>query len=804
MIQYDRQLTISSAGSRRDTLWPSQTIHWSDMVEKLRYAVRGTETLDEYLKMRKPEQDERKDVGGFVGGTLRNNRRKAANVEGRDLVTLDLDNIDNGYTDYVISRVDSLGCAYAIYSTRKHEPTSPRLRVLFPVNRTMTADEYEPIARKLADMIGISFADPTTFKAERLMYWPSVSADSQYVFTYGDKQMVNVDGMLNLYQNWRDVQEWPEVPGAAKTHVRMAAKQGDPASKPGVVGAFCRQYDIHQAIETFLPGIYEMTDDGSGRYTFIDGSTVGGAVVYDDGAFLYSHHATDPTGGRLVNAFDLVRLHKYSDEDDEAKPDTPINRMPSFSKMSAFALNDADVATAINQEKYEQMTEDFGGTSTPATKVDTEWIKRLEVSASTGKPAKTIANVELALANDQNLAGKIMMDTFADAILAQGPFPWAPREDDHNLFMWTDRDDAGLRSYMEKILGFKVKDTINDALVIGAARNRFNPVVDYLNSLEWDGVHRLDRLFIDYMGAADTSYIRAVTRKSFIAAVARAMVPGIKHDTMPVLTGAQGLGKTTLIQKMGQSWFTNSIESFEGKDAAELLQGVWIVEVGEMSAYSKSDVNTIKGFLSRTEDQYRAAYARKAEKHPRKCVFFGTSNQSDYLKDATGGRRFWPVDVGVTMPVKSVFTDLDEEIDQLWAEAVAAWRSGEITFLTGALEEEAKRQQEMHTEQDPRQGLVQDFLERPVPLDWQKKSIEQRKMYWSNDFKTEAPETASRDRVCAAEVWVECFNNDLKFMKRHDTVSINSMIDNVVGWQKLPNPSRYGPYGKVRGGFVKS
>ncbi|GAK08986.1 virulence-associated E family protein [Geomicrobium sp. JCM 19038] len=308
---------------------------------------------------------------------------------------------------------------------------------------------------------------------------------------------------------------------------------------------------------------------------------------------------------------------------------------------------------------------------------------------------------------------------------------------------------------MEKVLGFQSKEKFAHAISQCAQKNRFNPVIDYLEHLAWDGVRRLDTLFIDYMGADDTPYTRAVTRKAFTAAVARAMVPGTKYDSMPVLTGSQGLGKTTLIQKMGQSWFTNSIESFEGKEAAELLQGMWIVEIGEMSAYSKSDVNTIKGFLSRVEDQYRAAYARKTEKHPRKCVFFGTSNRYDYLKDPTGGRRFWPVDVGVRKPIKSVFSDLDGEVDQLWAEAVMNWRLGEQLFLTGELEQEAKLQQESHTEQDPREGIIRDFIKKKVPNDFQKMSMSDRKLFFNNDFPSDEPRTdlVERDRVCAPEIW---------------------------------------------------
>ncbi|MDQ0269959.1 virulence-associated E family protein [Cytobacillus purgationiresistens] len=804
-MQYDRKISISSAGSRKATLWPAQTLYWSELVERLRTAVRGTETLEEYFKMPKKQQDDLKDVGGFVGGTLAGNRRKASNVIDRDIITLDLDNIPAGGTAEVLKKLEGLGCSYVVYSTRKHHEGEPRLRVIAPLSRTASPDEYEPLSRKLASIIGMSLADPTTFEASRLMYWPSCSADSQYVFYYGDKPFLDTDGLLSMYGDWRNINEWPEVPGAGQTHKKMAAKQGNPLDKRGVVGAFCRQYDIHSAIATFLPSLYEPTDDG--RYTYLGGSTVGGAVIYDDGLFLYSHHATDPCSARLVNAFDLVRLHKYGELDDEAKPETPVNKLPSFTQMAGFALNDAGVAAILNQERYEQAVQDFGDSpadATPPADNDVSWIQKLKISPTTGQPQKTIENILITLEGDSHLKGRIKLDEFADSIIGVAPMPWAPRSNETGDFRWTEKDDSGLIIYLEKVLGFQSKDKLMHALNQCAAKYAFNPVRDYLNTLQWDGVKRLDTLFIDYMGAADMPYTRAVTRKSFTAAVARAMTPGVKYDSMPVLTGPQGWGKTTLIQKMGRSWFTNSIESFEGKEAAELLQGVWLVEIGEMSAYNKSDVNTIKGFLSRTEDQYRAAYARKTEKHQRKCVFFGTSNRSDYLKDPTGGRRFWPIDVGVQQPNKSVFVHLDEEVNHLWAEAVMNWRLGESLFLTGELAEEAKRQQESHAEQDPRESIIRDFVERKVPIEWQKKDLGTRKIYWSGEFGNSETQVEDRDRVCAAEVWVECLGGDIRFMKRQDTMAINDVLEQMDGWKKQKNPYRFGPYGKVRGGYLKA
>jgi predicted P-loop ATPase len=794
----DRLLIISAAGSRKATHWPAQKLYWSELVERLRTAVRGTETLAEYLKLPKSQQDDLKDVGGFVAGTLAGNRRKASAVTGRDVITLDLDNIPPGGTADALRRLDALGCAYAVYSTRKHEEAKPRLRVLVPLNRTATADEYEPLARKLAAIIGIELCDPTTFEASRLMYWPSCCADSQYVFQFSDKPFLDADGLLAMYADWRNVAEWPQVPGVQQTHVKLAAKQGDPTAKQGVVGAFCRQYDIYRAMETFLPGVYTPTDDGSGRFTYTGGSTTGGAIVYDNGQFLYSHHATDPCSGRLVNSFDLVRLHKFGELDDDVKPDTPTNRLPSFTAMCAFALQDAGVATLLNQERYERAVQDFG--NLPAGEEETaNWISKLQVSTTTGLPAKTTDNILIILEHDPLLKGKIAYDEFAVRGMAMGALPWDPRPERRQ---WTDVDDAGLRHYLERTYGITGKEKILDAVALCAHRHSFNEVQEWLKSLQWDGVKRVDTLLIDYLGAADTIYTRAVSRKAIVAGVARVMMPGCKYDNMPILAGPQGIGKSTFLRLLGRKWYSDSLTTFEGKEASELIQGIWINEIGELNGFNKSENNAIKQFLSRTEDIYREPYGRRTKSYPRRGVFWGTTNDSEFLKDMTGNRRFWPVDVGVQPPTKSVFTQLEDEVPQIYAEAFVYWQLGEPLYLTGEAEEQAKVQQEIHRESNAKEGIIREFVERRVPIGWEKRSLNERRMYWSSEFGRGDVETVERDRICAAEVWCECFGGDLKQLRRFESMEINGILARLPGWKRYNAAMRFGPYGPQKG-FVK-
>ncbi len=794
MLIHDRQITISTANNRFAKKWHAQTLYWSELVEKLKTPARSTETLVEYLKLPKAQQDDLKDVGGFVGGALINGRRKASTVASRDIITLDLDNIPAGGTADVLRRLDGLGCAYVTYSTRKHEEARPRLRVLIPTNRPVSADEYEPIARKLAEIIGIELADPTTFQVHRLMYWPSCSADSQYVYQYGDKPFVSADGILAMYQDWKDITEWPVTPGEEKKAKKLATKQGDPLEKTGIVGAFCKVYDIYRAMETFLPGVYEPVAGYSDRFTYTKGSTVGGAIVYDNGKFLYSHHATDPCSGRLVNAFDLVRLHLFGDRDDDAKPGTPTNRLPSYTAMCEFALQDEQVALLLNQERYEQATQEFAA----GAEDDANWMRKLTISTTTGLPAKTTDNVLIILENDPLLKGKIAFDEFANRGLVLGKLPWDPREERRQ---WTDVDDAGLRHYLERVYGITGKDRIFDALSLCAHKNRINDVKDYLTSLKWDGVKRLDTLLIDYLGAEDNVYTRAVIRKSLAAAVARVMTPGCKYDYMPIFVGPQGIGKSTFLRLLGRRWYSDSLQTFEGKEAAEMLQGVWINEIGELNGLTRSEINAVKQFLSRTEDIYREPYGRRTGVYPRRCVFFGTTNDTEFLRDKTGNRRFWPVDVGVQEPTKNVFTQLEGEVDQIWAEAFLVWQLGEPLYLTGEAERIALIEQQAHMENDVKEGIIREFVERPVPVNWYKRSLAERRMYWSNEFgRNQNEKTVPRDRICAAEIWCECFGKDISFMRRQDVIEINKILDNLPGWKKDKNGKQFGkPYGLQRG-----
>lgn len=812
----DRRLAISVGNSRKSINWQKTDMLWSEFVEKLRIPQRTPEKLEEYLNMPAAQQANLKDIGGFVGGTLSGPHRKADGVTGRDLITLDLDNIVAGETDNVLRKIDALGIAYAVYSTRSHADWKPRLRVIMPLDKTVTADQYEPIARKLASTIGIELCDPTTFEASRLMYWPGCSSDSRYIFASADKPFISADGILALYADWHDVTTWPQVPGEANKAKTLLAKQQDPTTKDGLIGAFCRTYNIYGAIEKFIPLAYTATDKDD-RLTYTGGSTVAGAVVYEGGLFLYSHHATDPCSGQLVNAFDLVRLHLYGDQDCEVKPGTPTNRMPSFVAMKDAALKDAAVMTELNMARAEENAasnvfdkldgnvaetaaepkQDGQQPQAEAKKPEVSWMLQAGLSYDgNGNLRKTRDNIIRILTYNPAYKGKIATDDFAVRGMALGALPWNTSDERR---IWSDTDDAGLAWELERNYGIVGKDKIDAALLLVSEANRYNEVKAYLESLTWDMLPRLDTVLHDYLGAEDNEYTRAVARKSFCAAVARVMTPGCKYDYVPVFVGPQGIGKSTFLATIGKDWYSDSLQSFEGKEAAEMIQGVWINELGEMTSYRKSEANTVKQFLSKGADIYRQAYGRRTGKFPRKCVFFGTCNTYEFLNDLTGNRRFWPVDVGKHPPVKSVWSDLPQEVDQIWAEAVVRWLAEEpLYFDKPELEQLARAEQDRHREANVKEGVIREFLDKKIPDNYYELSLSSRRTFWGGGMQTDSL-LIQRNKVCALEVWCECFGGDVKNMRRADAMEINQILANLDGWERNSKTRRYGYCGTQRG-----
>ena len=794
-IKYDGSIALATGKSKKETHWKNKTMEWSELVKKLSHTTRTPETAAEYKKIAKADRDRIKDVGGFVGGTLKNGRRLKANVANRTLLTLDLDYVEGDIWASIELLYDF---SVVMYSTHTHTADNQRLRLVIPLSRPVLPDEYQAIARMVADDLGIDQFDDTTYDPERLMYWPSTSCDGDYVFKYQDLSWLNPDEVLERYPfGWQDVSYWPESSRARAKLNKALSKQEDPLTKKGIIGAFCRTYTITEAIGEFLSDVYVPGADNT-RYTYSEGSTTGGVVIYDD-KFSYSHHGTDPASNTLCNAFDLVRIHKFCELDEEAKEGTPVNRLPSFTKMSEFASSNKKVMETLGKEKMLAAQEDFD--QVEEDEINTQWLNKLEYTEQ-GKLRSTISNFSLIIENEPLLKGKIAYNEFSNRAVVIGQLPWRKKG---NMGDWNDTDDSGLREFIEKYYGISSTAKCADALALSFEKHSFHPIKDYLESLIWDGVERINTLFIDYLGAEDNSYVRTVARKIIVAAVARIFVPGIKFDNMPVLAGTQGIGKSTIIKKLGQQWYSDSLTTVSGKEAYEQLQGVWILEMGEMMATKKADIEATKHFLSKTEDIYRVAYGRRTSRFPRQCVFIGTTNDREFLRDKTGNRRFWPIDVGVKPHSKSVFDDLNQyEINQVWAEAVELWKAGEKLYLTGEEEKEAKKQQEEHSEESAKAGLIEEYLNRLLPEDWYELSIlEKRNFIQGTEFGESKEGTLRRDKTCVMEIWVELFNGDPKQLTPMQSREINDILTGIKGWSKYNSKLRFGKVYGVQRAYIR-
>lgn len=905
VLKYDRDIIISNGTGCMCKTWIKEKISVSDFYERLRNPIRTHESVEEYWRLTKNARRDIKNAQpGFMGGELQGTRRKKEFLIGRDLVNLDVDDVTPAQADMIFEQVNALGYSYCLYSTRNHTEKKPRYRIIFPLDHTATPDKFDRITQILAARIGLQAqVDNCSERVVQFMYYPNCSADAKYIFKFADKPLAPVDELLNdtildlhsdgetdaqrAPHDWRDLSQ-QQISNSDLSNIYTSISEvQDPLTKDGIIGDFCRAYNIHDAIARYLPHLFTPSVGFSDRYTWTRGESIDGAVVYENGRFLYSFHSTDPYSGRLLNAFDLVRLHLYGDRDAFAPEKTTMTKLPSYLAMknlvkesvriqavkknirnnemreraAAFkksqsadatptsatdgALNAASASATdgetdaaigevgtLTQSDLTAEPTDLGADRTPFDLDDTfadydyippdeepvglPWTEvardswgdqktkygdwRDELASDENGTAETINNVLIILNNDENIKGRFALNEFSGQVEIFATTPWDNKFKTKRT--WADSDTHGLRWYIEDVYTISKKDSVESALSIYCAQNSFDDLKDYLDGLTWDGTPRLDTLFVDYLGAVDSDYTRAVTRKAFTAAVARVMEPGVKYDQMLILVGPQGAGKSTLITTMACGKQAEGFTSFEGKDASVTLQGLWLVEIAELEAMRKTDVSRVKQFLSMRDDWFRPPFGRCPERRPRRCVFFGTTNSYDFLTDRTGNRRFWPVDVGINTPTKSIFKDLANERDQIYAEAKMRWKAGETLYLPVELSAVAVCHQEDHRGSTGKEGIIEEFLNTPVPPDWETKSIDKRLIWLNTTAESSAdphfvPGYVLREHICAAELWVECFRGRREAFKNSDAKELNEIMRKLTNWE--PVTERFGEYGKQRG-----
>ena len=763
-----RDLKIAYGNSRQAKFWSNKTIKFDELCDRLRTPIRTSESAEEYTKLPKAQRDEIKDKGGFVAGHLRDNRRQANKVECRSMLVYDLDSIESEFLQDINAKIGNKGC---YYTTHSHTTDKPRARMIIPVSRDMTPDEFNAAARYYAQDNGfISMLDPCSFSPHQLMYWPTCPSNGEYLFDTFDGDWLDPDKIFSKHPNWRDCSLLPTTPKESKVGDRKVQQQKDPLEKEGVVGAVCRAYTVQEVMDTYLPDIYAPTADGSGRYDYIPGEGSAGVVIYED-KFAYSHHATDPAGGKLSNAFDLIRIHKFADLDEKK----------SYTAAVEFLLKDERVGAQLLKEKQEMAKQEFE-----------DWTQGLQRDKN-GNLCNTLRNLTLILENDEKLHD-IVFNQQLDGMEIKGSVPWK-----HPAKYWRDADDAQLISYIDTNYGTFSERNYKIAVAKVTDDRSYHPIREFLHALpDWDGIKRAETVLIDYLGAEDNKYVRAVTRKSLCAAVKRVLDPGCKFDTMIVLNGPQGIGKSTLISMLGGEWFSDSLNLSDTKDktAAEKLQGYWILEIGELAGLRKAEVETLRSFISRQNDIYRAAFGKRPTPHPRQCIFIGTTNaESGYLRDTTGNRRFWPVKTPGSGQ-KHSWELKKQDVKQIWAEALELVEAGEKLYLTPEEDSLAKDEQRVAMESDEREGLVREYLDTLLPDNWDAMDLFERRNFLSGNELGEIGRkgTIRRTQVSSMEIWCECFGKERANIGRDDSNTITSILIKLE-WERLQNKIRMQLYG---------
>lgn len=786
----ERKYSIAVGNSCETKFWSNEEVTFEELCQRLSNTKYTSETIEQYKHFNKEERNKAKDNGGFVGGKLKGAKRGVCEVLFRSMLTLDLDKAKVGFIDKFTAESKYLSC---LYTTHSHTKEEPRCRVIVPLSRGVTPDEYNAIARLFASKFGIEQFDACSFRIAQLMFYPTTPKDGEFIFKKVEGEVLNPDEFLADYPMWHDISILPLTPDELpKNNIQRGRKKKDPTELKGVIGAFCRAYTVQEAIETYLSDVYEPTDKNN-RYSLKSADSKGGLIIYEE-KYAFSHHATDIACGRELNAFQLVMLHLFGSDNNDA-----------VKKMKEVARDDERVRTQLildNGEFDEEEINDDSQSESPIVskaKPVKDWISKLSIGID-GAIENTSKNLEIILENDKNLQG-FAYNELSNRVEVIGRVPWDRPKD--NRF-WREADESQLRLYIDKkYIEFKERN-FEVAFNSIVDNRRFHPVRDYLDTLpKWDGVKRVEEVFIKFLSADDNDYTRAITKKTFAACVARAYHPGTKFDSIPVLDGAQGIGKSTLIKYLaGEEFFSDnlSLTDMNDKTAAEKIQGNWLIEIGELSGMKKADIEKVKSFVSTTDDKYRASYGRVVESHPRQCVIFATVNGDGrgYLRDITGNRRFWIVKCNQTLQ-KRMWDENDKDYrDQFWSEAKEIYESGEDLYLEGNLLDIATDYQNEALEQDERVGIVEQYLNRLLPTNWHEMDLYKRRSFLNGDDFICEKGTIQRTEVSNAEIWCECFGKSQSDLKSSDSYQLAAIMKQIGGWERTSSIKKQPIYGRQK------
>ena len=743
MSSNDRHLIRYAQGTGRSFgKAKNKTDSWKRFRESFREPHTTPERLKDYLKLPDAEQQELKSRAGWIYRTQVSGDRRNRNAgQPSDLITLDFDYASPEFFEWITDPNNGIEVEYFIHTSRRHTPEKPRFRMFVIVAEPIPNDFYGAVSRIFARSIdpGMEFVDKVSFRPAQMMFKPTASKDSEYVYHFHPGALLDWTSMLDhfeaIYGDWRDIGNLPKVEGEQLREV--AKKAENPTEKLGMVGDFCRAYDIHEAIATFLPDRYAPVDDHSAkpRYSYLLGTTTNGAEVQDDGLFLYSHHGSDPCADMLVNAFDLVRIHLFGDKDEAEHFDLPITKRPSYKHMAEFIKNDARYKDQVVKSRYDTaaMADDFTDDMVDEVEYvdETEEEEDPEIAALVGTPEKTIKrdlegaplgvvtlkrkrrpeppkdwirdldltmdgviisnapNIAQIIQNDKRLRNCVEYNRLMEKVVMREPiktklsYVASPKVTDAvNGTPWEDNHYFSIKMLLQAPNGpgkpgYGLKTVTQEDLygaVMNAAQScAFHPIQEYLGGLKHDGLARAESLFIDYCGCPDTPYFREAARKFLIGAVARAFEPGCKFDFAPIFAGGQGKRKSTMVRILARSWYGELKADFSNEQ--KLIESMMNSWIMELPELSSIGRSRVEDVKAFISATF--SHVRPAFGRVAKTYLrqcvFIGSTNDEEYLIDSTGNRRW-----WPIPVSEDMFDTDKlaaEVDQIWAEAVAMYQA---------------------------------------------------------------------------------------------------------------------------------
>lgn len=862
MGQNDKRLIRYAEGTGKNLgKAKNRTDSWGGFKAKFRNPTRTAEKQRDYQKASEEEQKRLKSVDGWIYRTQIDGAvRNRGSGKPSDLVTFDFDYATPEFLAALKAGEIAGDLEWFAHSTRRHTAEKPRLRMMVPLKKPVTNEFYNAVSRILALQFdpSMTHVDKVSFRPAQMMFKPTASKDQDYEFVENSGQLVDWEDLLEDFEmtvgDWRDISTLPTTPGE---HLRETAEKAEnPLEKEGPVGDFCRAYDIPTAIEKFgLPYEPVEMETGKPRYTFTGGTTTNGAEVQDGGLFLYSHHGSDPCGDMLVNAFDLVRIHKFGDLDKDVEPDsTPtMSKWPSWKAMLDFIKTDDGFRAQQAKSKYDldAMSEDFdaafedeeaevdplaltaddrdligealahdddgevipaGPQATTGRKLKRrppppkDWLQTLEMTMN-GTIVANAPNLARIIQNDWRTRNVIARNQFTGETVLRGPLSAKlsyltpePIRDHLNGTLFTDRMAFVVRCILEEQngkgkVGYGLKGVtdrdLNGAIEAAATEGAFHPVQEYVLSCPLVKRGLAERLFIDYLGCPDTPYYRQTAKLFLIAAIARIFEPGHKFDFVPILQGAQGKRKTTFIRILARSWFGELKADF--KDEKKLVEQMMGAWINEIPELS----SMAKSSVEEAKAFMSGLMSRVRLAYARRAdtflrqCVFMGSTNDDEYLIDTTGNRRF---WPIKVRVDKIDTDkLERNIDMIWADAYQCYLEMREAQPTGDLP--------LYLTGPAAETalLLQEEARIESDSDVYKALIHEYLespvvVGGADDFDPDQAQMKRRERVCIAELWTKALEMPNRIT--NEARAIGKAI-RACGWVPI-DKREHGEYGKVK------